>query len=86
LKSSSKPNFRLKTTPSKKTVREAVWAKVVEKSEARVVVMIAEKTGDPNVALSDAVKKRLLATDAAASGLCKCPETPSLRSPTRLLA
>jgi hypothetical protein len=48
--------------------------------------MIAEKTGDPNVALSDAVKKRLLATDAAASGLRKCPETPSLRSPTRLLA
>jgi hypothetical protein len=86
LKSSSKPNFRLKTTPSKKTVREAVWEKVVEKSEARVVVMIAEKTGDQNVALSDAVKKRLLATDAAASGPRKCLETPSSRSPTRLLA
>jgi hypothetical protein len=65
-----------------KIVREAMSAKVDVKSD----VTIAEKREDPSVALSDAEKKRPLATDAAASGPRKCPETPSLRSPTRLLA
>jgi hypothetical protein len=65
-----------------KTVREAMWAKLDGKSD----VTIAEKREDPSVALSGAVKKRPPVTGAAASGPRKCPETPSLRSPTRLLA
>jgi hypothetical protein len=62
-----------------KTVREAMSARVDVKSDAT----IAEKREDPSVALSGAVKKRRLATDAAASGLRKPQEILSLRSPTR---